>query len=530
MKLQEEEYFAERAPAVAEARNKSERERAIRALGLSAQGSPERRIYDDFNAAKQIAEAGSVFCHGPRYPLTGIGDVNTYALFAETALQILHPKGRAGLVLPSGIATDDSTSTFFGELSKGRIVQLVDFENREGLFAGVHRSFKFCLLTIGVAEEARFAFFLGNTEQLKDLRRSFTLATEDIARLNPNTRTCPIFRSKKDAEITNSIYRRVPVLWDENDKDGNTWGIKFLTMFHMSSDSGLFHDARRQFELHSPVPLYEAKMVHQYDHRWATYVGEGDNSRDMTDEEKQDISKFVCPRYWVDQAHVQRILSDKNWNRNWIFGWRGVARATDERSVIGAIFPAVGAGNSLHLVMPNEKNSAASVGVLSGSMSSLVLDFVARTKLGGINLNFFIPKQLPVLAPSFYSTSDFDKIVPRVLELTFTANDLKCFYDDVIAENSGWDTRPNVNRGQPWRWNPERRAIIRAELDAIYARLYGLTREDLRYILDPTEVMGADYPSESFRVLKDKEIRHLGEFRTQRLVLAAWDKLEQGEL
>jgi len=530
MKLQEEEYFAERAPAVAEARNKSERERAISALGLSAPGSPERRIYDDFNAAKQIAEAGSVFCHGPRYPLTGIGDVNTYALFAETALQILHPKGRAGLVLPSGIATDDSTSTFFGELSKGRIVQLVDFENREGLFAGVHRSFKFCLLTIGEAEESRFAFFLGNTEQLKDLRRSFTLATEDIARLNPNTRTCPIFRSKKDAEITNSIYRRVPVLWDENDKDGNTWGIKFLTMFHMSSDSGLFHDARRQFEIPNPVPLYEAKMVHQYDHRWATYVGEGDNSRDMTDEEKQDISKFVCPRYWVDQTHVQRILSDKNWTRNWIFGWRGVARATDERSVIGAIFPAVGAGNSLHLVMPNEKNSAASVGVLSGSMSSLVLDFVARTKLGGINFNFFIPKQLPVLAPSVYSTSDFEKIVPRVLELTFTANDLKCFYDDVIEENSGWDTRPNVNRGQPWRWNPERRAIIRAELDAIYARLYGLTREDLRYILDPTEVMGADYPSESFRVLKEKEIRHLGEYRTRRLVLEAWDKLEQGEL
>jgi len=172
MKLQEEEYFAERAPAVAEARNKAERERAIRSLGLSAPDSPERRIYDDFNAAKQIAEAGSVFCHGPRYPLTGTGDVNTYALFAETALQILHPQGRAGLVLPSGIATDDSTSAFFGEISKGRIVQLVDFENREGLFAGVHRSFKFCLLTIGSAEEARFAFFLGNTEQLKDPRRS----------------------------------------------------------------------------------------------------------------------------------------------------------------------------------------------------------------------------------------------------------------------------------------------------------------------------------------------------------------------
>ncbi len=86
------------------------------------------------------------------------------------------------------------------------------------------------------------------------------------------------------------------------------------------------------------------------------------------------------------------------------------------------------------------------------------------------------------------------------------------------------------NTGQSWRWNPERRAILRADLDAIYARLYGLTREDLRYILDPTDVMGADYPSESFRVLKDKEIRLLGEYRTRRLVLEAWDRMEQGEL
>jgi hypothetical protein len=387
------------------------------------------------------------------------------------------------------------------------------------------------LLTIGAAKEARFAFFLGNAEQLKDSRRSFTLSAADIARLNPNTHTCPIFRSQKDAEITKGIYQRVPVLWDEAEGDGNPWGITFRQgLFNMTSDSSLFRNSRRRDELTDPLALYEAKMIHQFDHRWATYAGEGDDSRDMTDAEKEDVNQTVTPRYWVAREEVQRLLADKGWTRNWIFGWRGVARATDERSVIGAIFPAVGAGNSLHLVMPNEKNSAASVGVLSGSMSSLVLDFVARTKLGGINFNFFIPKQLPVLAPSAYTRSDFDKIVPRVLELTFTANDLKCFYNDVLAENSGWDTRPNVNRGQPWRWNPERRAIIRAELDAIYARLYGLTREDLRYILDPTEVMGTDYPSESFRVLKDKEIRHLGEFRTQRLVLAAWDKLEQGEL
>ena len=529
MKLQEEEYFAERAPAVAEARNKAERERAIRALGLSAPGSPERRIYDDFNAAKQIAEAGSVFCHGPRYPLTGTGDVNTYALFAETALQILHPLGRAGLVLPSGIATDDSTSAFFGEISKGRIIQFVDFENREGLFAGVHRSYKFCLLTIGTAVAARFAFFLGNTEQLKDPRRSFTLTAEDIARLNPNTRTCPVFRSQKDAEITSSIYKRVPVLWDENKPDGNPWSIKFMTVFHMSADSGLFRDGRHKDELTNPVPLYESKYIHLFDHRWATCIEGSDESRDFSDLEKANITNVVLPRYWVESSVVETRIADKNWSKNWLLGFRNTCRSTDERTTIAGVFPRAGCGNNFPLILPTVQNDAL-VAAFVGNLSALCFDFVARQKLGGTAMNYFYIKQFPVLPPGAYSTEQLQAIVPRVVELIYTSNDITSFYLDVVQVCSIADTRSGPDRGQPWRWNPERRAILRAELDAIYAHMYGMSREDLQYILDPSEVMGADYPSESFRVLKDKEIRHFGEYRTQRLVLEAWEKLEQGKL
>jgi hypothetical protein len=528
MKLQEEEYFAERAPAVAEARNKTERERAISALGLSALGSPERRIYDDFISAKHTAEAGSVFCHGPRYPLTGTGDVNTYALFAETALQILHPQGRAGLVLPSGIATDDSTSAFFGEISKGRIVQLVDFENREGLFAGVHRSFKFCLLTIGSAEVARFAFFLGNTEQLKDPRRSFTLTAEEIARLNPNTRTCPVFRSQKDAEITTGIYKRVPVLWDENKPDGNPWGIQFMRMLDMSTDSGLFRDARRRSELTDPVPLYEAKMAHQFDHRWATYVGDTDDSRDMSDEEKADVNRPVQPRYWVERSEVVDRLAEKKWGKGWLLGFRNVTNTTNERSAIVSLIPCVGVGHSMPLIFTNK--NASMTACLLGMLSSLAFDFVVRQKLGGINFTYGYFKQMAGLLPSIFSFSLQEKIVLRVLELSFTAVDMTPFYKDIIAENPSLDSRVGVERNKPWQWDSTRRAILRSELDAIYARLYGLTRDDLRYILDPSDIMGDDYPSETFRGLKSKEVRHLGEYRTRRLVLEAWDKLEQGEL
>jgi len=529
MKLQEEEYFAERAPAVAEARNKSERERAIRALGLSAPGSPERRIYDDFNAAKQIAEAGSVFCHGPRYPLTGTGDVNTYALFAETALQIVHPQGRAGLVLPSGIATDDSTSAFFGEISKGRIVQLIDFENREAIFAGVHRSYKFCLLTLGNSLISKFSFFLTNADQLKDQRRGFTLNADDISRLNPNSLTCPVFRSERDAEITKQIYQRVPVLWNDTVKDGNPWGIQFSRMLDMSNDSSLFRDNRHKDELTNPVPLYESKYVHLFDHRWATCIEGSDESRDFSDLEKENITNVVMPRYWVESSVVETRIAEKNWSKKWLLGFRNICRATDERTTIAGVFPRAGCGNNFPLILPTVQNDALAAAFI-GNLSAICFDFVARQKLGGTTMNYFYIKQFPILPPGAYSTEMLQAIVPRVVELVYTSNDIAAFYSDVVKAFPLADARTGSDRSQPWRWNTERRAILRAELDAIYARLYGLSREDLQYILDPSAVMGTDYPSESFRVLKDKEIRHFGEYRTQRLVLEAWDKLAQGEL
>lgn len=152
------------------------------------------------------------------------------------------------------------------------------------------------------------------------------------------------------------------------------------------------------------------------------------------------------------------------------------------------------------------------------NMSSLVLDFAARQKIGGTTLNYFYIKQFPVLAADQYTESDLSFITPRVLELTYTANEMKHW-----AQDLGYNDEPFV-------FDPIRRAMLRAELDAYYAKLYGLTRDELRYILDPADIMGEDYPSETFRGLKKNEEREFGEYRTQRLVLEAWDKLERGEL
>jgi hypothetical protein len=551
IKLQEEEFFATRHPLVAAAKNKAERARRIEWLAqgrLARQLYPElehpaqeceaeQRLHAEFIEARRTAEAASAFAHvkgedGGRYPLTGVGDVNTYALFAETIGRIVSSNGRAGFIVPTGIATDDSTKAYFAQVAGGgKLASLYDFENREGLFPGVHRSYKFCLLTLGQAQAAEFAFFLTDPAQLADERRRFTLSAEDFRRINPNTRTCPVFRSKKDAELTRKIYARVPVLIREaqgGEPEWNPWGVSFMRMFDMANDSHLFL-ANGEWGManggegagHSPFathhsPLYEAKLIHQFDHRWATYGADG-ASRDVTPAEKADPAFTVTPRYWVGAAEVDKRLADKGWTRGWLMGWRDICRATDERTVIAAVVPRTAIGNKIPLILPSEKVSPRQVAALLANLSALCFDFAARQKIGGTTLNYFIAKQLPVLPPDFYSEDDLAFIAPRVLELTYTAHDLAPW-----AEDLGY-------AGEPFVFDAERRARLRAELDAWYARAYGLSRDDLCYVLDPEAAMGAGYPSETFRVLKQNEMRAFGEYRTARLVLEAFSRMELAE-
>ena len=583
--------------------------------------------------------------------------------------------------MPTGIATDDSTKAYFGHVAGGgRLASLYDFENSEAVFPAVHRSYKFSLLTLGAAARAEFVCFATRVEHLADARRRFTLAPDEFALINPNTRTCPVFRSERDAELTKKLYRAAPVLIEEavTDEAGETllpevnpWGISFSQgLFNMTSDSGLFRETPAAAGQPPRLPLYEAKMIHQFDHRWATYVDAAGGpagaveTTDVSDAQKANPAFAVRPRYWVDEREVlariarvparvarawlalhaahdadrrdgeedaladllralARWVAGELFNRaagappaaagwtptraqphvapveaqlgarfprlngvlrgeglttrkalaefpkwaaqnadarladdelaalaeavrvatpagalrglldgwmdrrspRWLMGWRRNARTTDERTTIASVMPRTAQGDSVFLFSFPVSAGAPACSAFLGCLNSLPFDLVARQKVGGINYSFYFMKQLPVLPADRYTPADLAFIVPRVLELTYTAHDLKPWADDLAAH----DPRPAAERGRPFGWNPARRARLRAELDAYYARLYGLTRDELRYILDPADVMGDDYPSETFRVLKEGELRAFGEYRTRRLVLEAWDALGSTE-
>ncbi|MGW2855681.1 Eco57I restriction-modification methylase domain-containing protein, partial [Streptomyces sp. NPDC001215] len=509
IKLQEQEFFAQRDEAIATAPNAAARKKLIAALPTT---NPD--LFAEFTAAKRRAEGESQFLRSSlRYPLTGRGDINTYAVFAETDRNLIGPAGRTGVIVPTGIATDATTQFFFKDLVQhGSLAALYDFENRSGLFPAVDSRMKFSLLTLAgrsVREQAAtFAFFLHDPSELDAADKRFTLTPEEITLLNPNTGTCPVFRTRRDAEITLGIYRRVPVLIKEDDPNGNPWGLSFMRMFDMSNDSYLFH-TRDQLEADGwtltgnvftrgtarMLPLYEAKMLHHYNHRWATYDADG-STRDLFLSEKQDADTVALPRYWVAESQVEAQLARKSWDREWLLGWRDICRATDERTMIDSIFPLTAAPDGTLLMLPDDPNATG----LIACLSSLALDFAARQKVGGTHLKFFTVYQLPIAAPEQLS-KHAPFITPRVLELTYTAHDLSQF------------ARDQGDAGAPFQWDEDRRAIIRAELDALFFRLYGIARNDVDYIL------------ETFPIVKRKDEARYGSYRTKELILAEYDRM-----
>ncbi|PFG75151.1 Eco57I restriction-modification methylase domain-containing protein [Tepidiforma thermophila] len=541
VQLDDREFFASTRPDIAEAPSMAVRKRMLAKLS-----EEDHSLFKQYIGAIHYIQGLQSFVHSSDlFPLTSRGRINLAPLFAENVLRLCDAAGYAGLIVPTGIATDAFTQNFFAHIVERRqLASLYDFENRRKLFPAVDSRMKFAILTLTgqarPAAAAEFAFFCHDISDLADPERRFTLTPEDFRLLNPNTRTAPVFRTRRDAELTRHIYRRVPVLVDETRGDaGNPWGFKGLLMFMMNTDSGLFR-TREQLEDagfrlagnlfvrgdERYLPLYEAKLVHQFDHRWATYNDSG-ATEDVPDAAKCDPGYTVLPRYWVHEREVESRLAGR-WERGWLLGWRNITNATNERTVISAVIPRVAVGNNFPLALAAEDAAP----LLSTILSAQVLDFVARQKVGGMNLNYFIFQQLPAITaellanvcPWLDSYSIADWLRPRILELTYTAWDLAPF-----ARDLGY-------HGPPFRYDPERRARLRAELDACFFRLY-LGSEDewqaqaspeLRALF-PAPRDAVSYILDQFPIVKRHDEERFGEYRTARLVLEAYDRMAAAE-
>lgn len=532
VKLQEKEWFSTKSSEVMNAPNAAERKRAIAKIKTE-----DPALYSEFLSAAREAEAEShLVRNGGRFKLCAQGDLNTYSLFAELFTQLVRDRGRAGIIVPTGIATDESNSDFFSYLIRERrLVSLLDFENRERvLFPEVYYRMRFCLLTTSGSarpwNKPTFTFFALKVEDLSNPGQVFTVSNDDIKLINPNTNTCPIFHSEHDAEVVKQIYRKVPILLREgSDANGNPWGIAFARSFHMTNDAGLFVsedyfgstwtqngnvlvDGGEKY-----LPLYEGRMIDNYDHRLASTrlkeikLQRSGESITLTPSQKDDPSCVARPRYWISAANVESA-SEKMFRQGWVLGCMSITSATNARTCVMSAVPNAGLGNSVIGLL--SQADARHQCCLLANFCSLPFDYVCKQKVSGNNFNMFIIKQLPVLPPAAFDVAaPWDRamilaewIIARVIELTYTANDLREFAQDVGCRN------------EPFRWNEPRRFLIRCELDAAFLNLFGIDRASASHIAD------------AFTIVKSREEEEHGEYRSKRVVLEMFDAMQEAIL
>ena len=498
MKLQEREFFDGRDSKIATAVDAAKRRELIKKL---EKRNPE--LFNLYKNAKEQAEKNLYYVRNSgRYPLTGKGDINTYAVFAELAYSIVANNGFVGFLTPSGISTDKTTKDFFGALiNEKRLYGLYDFENKAPIFTDVHRSFKFSVILFGgkeqISEDIDFFFFAHSMSELKDKSRHISLSPKDIKMLNPNTQTCPVFRNQIDVEITKSIYKRVPVLIDKSrKKGGNPWGIKFLRMFDQTNDAELFHVAdqlkadgyKRDGALWKKgkktfLPLYEAKMIQMYDHQAASVVVNPENwfRQGQTDPTTlvahQNPEFSVSPRWWAEQVAIKKAIGDSMPPA--LLAFKNVTSPTNQRTMIASFIPSVGVINSAPLIRFGDKITPALQCCFLANLNAFVLDYVIRQKIGNVNLNYFLIEQFPMLSPDFFllrcpwdKRQNLEKWVSeRVLKLTCTSNDMI-----PLAKVAKF-------KKLVYKWNPAERLDLQAQLDAAFFILYGIKQDDVEYIL-----------------------------------------------
>ena len=520
------EFFALSAPQIAGATSASVRNRLLRELPLA--DPPLARAYDE---EMRRVEGIQHFAHASgAFPYSASGRLNTAPLFTELATRLGGHAATAGLVAPTGIATDAFTQRLFRHLVEGsRLLALYDFENRERIFPHVHSSARFCLLVLHTptdeATEPRFAFFLHSVEELAQPDRIFSLSQRQLRAFNPNTGTVPVLRSRWDADLLARIHDAIPAIKNRSHAAGDPWGFTQSLMFMSNTDADHLFDVpkipagyvlegnRYIGDAGEFLPLLEAKMLGLWDHRAASIVRSSSATvrqgqpRYLDDDEHADPRVTAQPRYWVSAGEVVKRLAGR-WDREWLFCIKDITASTNERTAIGAIVPKVGAERSAPILLTAEP---LHVVWLASALLSLPVDYIIRNKIGGTHLTLGYLEQIPVPPPAtFCSRLDFidttmaEYVAPRILELSYTSHELQPFARDLGFQ------------GPPFAWDQERRRTIRGEIDAAMFRFYGFSREETRHVLD------------SFPILKRRDENAYGSYLTRDLVLQLFDDMAAG--
>ncbi|MEQ8602028.1 MAG: restriction endonuclease [Marivibrio sp.] len=530
-------WFAQRDRSVALARSNADRKKLIAQLKDNADP-----LWVEYTRASERMAAGTKIIRAKHglYSLLNRGKLNLYKLFVERAMMLVKPEGIVGMLVPSGIASDLTAAPFFKSVAtEGRLKALYDFENKKVFFPDVHASFKFSIFVAGrrpTKSAAQCAFYLHSVAELNDLDRRFPLSAEDFARVNPKTGTAPIFRSRRDADLTTAIYERLPTVGAPH-LGRVVWPIRYDQMVNMATDSENFRDPdqlatdegawpeglnRWRSESGLWLPLYEGKLVQAFDHRAADILVKSQNvfrpgqQEAISGVEKQDPKRYPVPRYFMHEIAIPW----KNHEFEWVVAFKDITASTNVRTMIAALIPKCAAGHTLPVLnmLTASAETPALAALITANLNALVFDFVARQKVHTTHFSFFILEQLPVIPPDRFAETRFgdrtaEEIVKAaVLELTYTAHDMAPFARDLGYVDEAGEVKP------PFVWDEDRRLRLRAKLDAVFFHLYGITeRDDVRYVYS------------TFPIVERQERAAHGRYLSCELCLAYMNALAAGQ-
>ena len=445
----------------------------------------------------------------------GKGDLDVYRMFAETALDGTGPGGTTAQFVPENFYNGANASAIRTALfDRLGLTRLLGFENTGKVwFPRVDTRMKFCMYMSrhsGRTESFQATFRIGTHKRLAEAGSAaeLTIPVSLVREFSPDARAVMEFAAQTEIDICRKMYERYPKFGEQIDGSPNRI---YMAEVHMGNDRGLFTDRAEG------LPVFEGRMVDLYDYRAKGYRSGRGRAARWDELPFGSANKSTQPQWRIPVDRIPTKLTDRI--KRYRIGFCDVGSPTNERSLVAALIPPeTVCGHKVPTIL-FDRGGPEDLLLWIGVANSLTMDFSVRKKVA-LSMSYTLVDSLP-FPRDHVATPAARAIIGRVYALTAVGPEMAEFRG-TVAELPDFpvEIEPTEDAGK--------RPQLMAEIDALVAsEVCGLSRDELRYILDPKEIMGADYPSETFRVLKENECRAYGEYRTRRLVLEAWDRFAE---
>ncbi len=433
----------------------------------------------------------------------GKGDFNIYRMFVETALITVRVGGMVAQIVPEGLYNGANAMAIRQELMNRfdwkLLLGLQNLERR--WFPAIYYRMRFCLyaaLRGGQTTELRASFgILSDQELTRAVRNPLVLPCSMIVEFSPDALAIMELQSQREINITAKMYSRWPKFGDVTTPGPHR---QYMAEIHMGNDRGLFKDDR------DGVPLYEGRMVYLYDHRAKGYRSGRGKASEWANLSFTDSSKSIQPQWYVQQNSIPEKARDRI--KRYRIGFCDVASPTNERSLVAALLPPhCVAGDKVPTITFEDNQWQYTVWLAAAN--SFVMDFLARKKVS-LKMSYTVLDSLPFPRLSV-DAATVSSLAPLVLALSCTGPEMTGYWNEMAQY--GWVTPVPENETPPGLIDEEQRLFAVCEIEAIVAHdLYGLTRDELAYIMD------------TFPIVEKRDKQKFGTYRTKELVLEAFDR------